>query len=215
MNDQSTRLVSYRWFGVLFGVALTYSIVRYHVFGHVDWVHFPLFILNKAISLAAVFLIAASYLINKIAKLYKTDPSKRFSLIKFCGQMGFTLAAIHVLMALLLFSPKYYPKFFLANGQLNLTGELSMAFGVAGLWALTITAIRSMPCIHATNELKSDKQNQVMGYICLTLTAGHVLTMGLAGWLKPSAWHGYLPPISLVAFIAILVVLLVKLRKKG
>ncbi len=46
---------------------------------------------------------------------------KRLILIKFCGLVGFSLAAIHALMSMLLFSPIYYPKFFLEAGKTNLT----------------------------------------------------------------------------------------------
>jgi hypothetical protein len=35
--------------------------------------------------------------------------------------------------------------------------------------------------------------------------AGHVLVMGLSGWLQPAGWPGGLPPISLLAFIAELI----------
>ena len=61
MNDNDSRLppdrlwqpTTAQWFAVIFGVSLGYSIIRYHVAGDVEWRHFPLFILNKATSLAA------------------------------------------------------------------------------------------------------------------------------------------------------------------
>ncbi len=49
------------------------------------------------------------------------------------------------------------------------------------------------------------------GVLLLALAAGHVLVMGLSGWLAPQGWPGFLPPISLVAFIAAVIPLLVKL----
>ena len=68
---------------------------------------FPLFIANRALSLACVFFIATSYMIGKVFKVYDGDYPKRLILIKFCGLIGFSLAAIHSCMALLLFSPEY------------------------------------------------------------------------------------------------------------
>ncbi len=53
-----------KWFAVVYGSALVYAIIRYHLVGDVAWAHFPLFILNKATSLAAVFFVASSYLIG-------------------------------------------------------------------------------------------------------------------------------------------------------
>jgi hypothetical protein len=41
--------------------------------------------------------------------------------------------------------------------------------------------------------------------------ARHVLVMGLSGWLQPAGWPGGLPPISLLAFIAALIPVLVRL----
>lgn len=212
-EPQNERLIqgfTSRWFLLLFGVPMTYAIVRYHIFGAVEWIHFPLFIANKAISLAAVFFIAMSYLIGKAVKAYDTDHSKRLILIKFCGLIGFSLAAIHAFMALLLFTPEYYPKLFSSGGRLNLTGELSMMFGVLSLWCLSVTAITSLPFMYEAVGADRWKRGQRSGYICLALAGGHVLVMGISGWLKPAGWHGYLPPISLVAFIVILFALLVK-----
>ena len=212
-NSSDSRIVqafTSRWFLLLFGIPLSYAIVRYHVFGGVEWTYFPLFIANKAISLAAVVFIAMSYLIGKLFKVYENEPARRLILIKFCGLIGFSLASIHAFMSLLLFTPSYYAKMFEEGGRLNLTGELSMLFGVLGLWCLSITAITSLPFMYDAVGADRWKRGQRMGYLCLTFAGGHVLVMGLDGWLKPGGWHGALPPISLVAFIVVLMALLVK-----
>jgi DMSO/TMAO reductase YedYZ heme-binding membrane subunit len=214
MADNQDRLIqahTVRWFVLLFGVSLTYAIVRYHVFKGVELEHFPLYIANKACSLAAVFFIGASYLIGKTIRVYSAEPDNRLVLIKFCGLMGFSLAAIHTVMAMLVFSPHYYPKFFHDTGKLNLTGELSMAFGVLGLWCLTITAITSLPFMYEAIGADRWHRGQRMGYLSLILASGHVLVMGVGGWFAPAGWPGSLPPITLVAFIAAIVPVLVKL----
>ena len=216
MNDSShnERLIqpfTTRWFLFLFGIPLTYAIVRYHVFGGVEWTHFPLFILNKASSLASVFFIAMSYLIGRKIKVYADDNAKRLILVKFCGLIGFSLAAMHAFMSLLLFSPSYYPKMFAADGGLNLVGELSMVLGVVSLWCLAITAITSLPFMYDAVGADRWKRGQRMGYLCLAFALGHVFVMGIAGWTKPTGWHGYLPPISMVAFIVALLTLLTKM----
>jgi len=54
------------WFAALFGGALVYAIIRYHLAGDVAWAHFPLFILNKATSLATLFFVASSYLVGNV-----------------------------------------------------------------------------------------------------------------------------------------------------
>lgn len=160
---------------------MTYAIVRYHVLGGVEWSHFPLFTANNAISLAAVVFIATSYLIGKTIRRYESDPAKRLILIKYCGLVGISLAAIHAFMAMLLFTPSYYPKMFEAEGRLNYTGELGMAFGVISLWCLTITAITSLPFMYEAVGADRWKRGQRMGYVCLALAGGHVFVMGIAG----------------------------------
>jgi drug/metabolite transporter (DMT)-like permease len=36
--------------------------------------------------------------------------------------------------------------------------------------------------------------------VAMILGGVHLVFMGYHGWLKPSGWHGGMPPISLVAF---------------
>jgi hypothetical protein len=62
MSDEHSRLppdrlwqpTTARWFFVVFGFSLLYAVIRYHFAGDVPWRHFPLFILNKATSLAVI-----------------------------------------------------------------------------------------------------------------------------------------------------------------
>ncbi len=45
--------VTAKWFFVVFGACIAYALVRHHIAQGVAWRHFPLFILNKAVSMAA------------------------------------------------------------------------------------------------------------------------------------------------------------------
>ena len=78
---------------VVFGAALVYSMLRYHFSGEVAWTHFPLFILNKVTSLAAVIFVACSYLIGRVIRWHNADPKIKLVVIKFCGLMGFFLSS--------------------------------------------------------------------------------------------------------------------------
>lgn len=207
-----TRLLqpfTVRWLTLLLGLPLSYAIFRYHVAAGVDWSHFPLYIANKAVALAAVFALGASYLLGKTIRVYD-DAEKRLILIKFCGLVGFSFASIHGVMALLLFSPRYYPKFFLDDGKMNLTGELSMIFGVLSLWCVAVTAIASLPFMREAVGAERWQRGQRMGYVSLGLVAAHTMVMGASGWFAPERWPGMLPPISMVAFIAAVIPVLVK-----
>ena len=193
-RDDSSNLPAHRlwqpttakWFAVVFGVALGYSIVRYHLAGDVPWNHFPLFILNKATSLAAVVFVACSYLIGPRRLIrWHSDAQLRLVVIKFCGLMGFSLAAIHALFSFCLIEPAYFPKYFLEDGRLNLMGEMGLATGVIGLWALTMPALTTLPMMPKAIGGVRWKRSQRMGYLCLTLIVVHLVFLGWKGWLAP------------------------------
>ena len=104
-DDRLWQPTTAKWFVVAFGAALGYSILRYHITSEVGWAHFPLFILNKATSLAAVIFVGSSYLIGKAIRWYDDDKALRLVVIKFCGLMGFFLAAIHAFMSVAILRP--------------------------------------------------------------------------------------------------------------
>jgi len=208
--DRLLQPTTARWFAAVFGGALVYAILRYHLAGDVAWRHFPLFILNKATSLAAVVFVGASYLIGKVIRWYTDDKPLQLVVIKFCGLMGFFLAAVHALMALCLLRPSYFPKFFDAGGRLNLQGELGLSVGILALLFLTSPAITTLPMMPRELGGWRWKRTQRLGYVALSLVAVHMVALGLEGWLAPKGWHGKLPPISLLAFVAAIFPLFVK-----
>ncbi len=218
MNDERLSLppdrlwqpTTAKWFTVVFGASLIYAIARYHLVGDVAWRHFPLFIFNKATSLAAVVFVACSYLVGKIIRWHDDDKTMRLVVIKFCGLMGFFLAGVHAFLSLSLLSPAYYGKYFDAGGRLNLQGELAISVGVVALFFLMAPALMTLPMMPKAVGGQRWKRGQRMGYLTLILVVVHLVVLGLKGWLAPKGWQAGLPPISLLAVLAALVPLLVK-----
>ena len=218
MSDEHSTLPLHRlwqpttakWFFAVFGLSLAYAVIRYHLAGPVEWRHFPLFILNKATSLAAVMLVASSYLIGKVIRWHDHDKALRLVVIKFCGLMGFFLAGVHAVFSLALLSPAYYGKYFDEIGRLNLHGEIAMSVGVLALFCLLGPAVTTLPMMPKAIGGARWKRNQRLGYVALLFVAVHLAFLGVNGWLTPGDWHGGIPPISLVAVVAALVPLLVK-----
>ncbi len=208
--DRLWQPTTAKWFAAVFGGALVYAIIRYHLAGDVAWAHFPLFIVNKATSLAAVFFVAGSYLVGKVIHWHDHDKALRLVVIKFCGLVGFFLAGIHALLSLSLLSPAYYGKYFDPDGRLNLEGEVAMVVGVVALFMLMGPAITTLPMMPKAIGGQRWKRNQRLGYVALFLVVVHLVALGFEGWLAPAGWNGGLPPISLVAVLAALVPLLVK-----
>ena len=218
MSDEQSKLPADRlwqpttakWFAVVFGAALAYAIARYHFAGNVAWRHFPLFILNKATSLAAVVFVACSYLIGKVIRWHDHDHALRLVVIKFCGLVGFFLAAVHTLFSLTLLSPAYYAKYFDDSGRFNLQGEVALAVGVIALFFLLSPAVTTLPMMPKALGGWRWKRSQRAGYVALVLVVVHLVVLGWKGWLAPQDWHGGLPPISLLAVVVAMVPLLVK-----
>ncbi len=217
MSDQETKHSDRLWqpataklFAFVFGFSLAYAVIRYHLAGDVAWRHFPLFILNKATSLAAVIFVACSYLIGKVIRRYDGDKALRLVVIKFCGLMGFFLACIHVFFSLCLLSPAYYAKYFDEIGRLNLQGEVAMAVGVIALFFLLSPAVTTLPMMPKALGGWRWKRSQRLGYVALALVVVHLVVLGYKGWLAPRGWHGGIPPISLVAVVVALIPLIVK-----
>ncbi len=208
--DRLWQPTTAKWFFVVFGASLGYAIVRYHFAGDVAWRHFPLFIFNKATALAAVIFVACSYLIDKWIHWHDHDHALRLVVIKFCGLVGFFLAAVHAFFSLALLSPAYYGKYFDDGGKLNLQGELALLVGVLALFFLMAPALMSLPMMPKALGGKRWKRGQHGGYVALTLVVVHLVVFGWKGWLAPEGWHGGLPPISMLAVVAALVPLLVK-----
>lgn len=202
--------VTIRWFCVVFGPSLGYAVLRYHVASQVSWDHFPLYILNKATSLAAVVFVACSYLVGRVFRWHNDDPATKLVVIKFCGLMGFSLAAIHAFFSVCLLTPAYFGKFFAPDGRLNLVGELGLATGVISLWALALPAISTLPMMPKALGGVRWKRTQRMGYLCLALVACHMVAFGIKGWMAPGEWPWSLPPISLLAVSAAAIPLFVK-----
>lgn len=218
MSDEHKNLPPHRlwqpttakWFFVVFGFSLAYAVIRYHLAGDVPWRHFPLFILNKATSLAAVILVASSYLIGKVIRWHDHDKALRLVVIKFCGLMGFFLAAVHAFFSLALLSPANYGKYFDEVGRLNLQGEIAMSVGVLALFCLLGPAVTTLPMMPKAIGGVRWKRNQRLGYVALAFVVVHLVSLGVKGWLAPGDWQRGIPPISLVAVVAALVPLLVK-----
>jgi DMSO/TMAO reductase YedYZ heme-binding membrane subunit len=208
--DRLWQPTTAKWFAVVFGASLVYAIARYHLTGDVTWRHFPLFILNKLTSLAAVIFVACSYLVGKIFRWHDDDKVLRLVVIKFCGLMGFFMAAVHAFFSVCLLTPAYYAKYFDADGRLNLQGELGMAVGVVALFFLMSPAITTLPMMPKALGGQRWKRTQRLGYVALILVVVHLVVLGLKGWLAPKGWPAGIPPISLVAVLAALVPLVVK-----
>ncbi|WP_460587608.1 hypothetical protein [Haliea atlantica] len=186
---------------LVFLLSLLYSILRYIIFKGVGWVDFPIYVLNKALSLGMVILFALTHYLRNRA------PGNAAAVIQ-----GFAVlfTVLHVLLSLLVFSPHYFPDFF-DGGRLSLVGNLSMFFGVLAIGVLL--ALTENKSFKELNAIVGSRKS--MASILFLVISMHVLVMGFDVWIKPSAWPGSLPPITLVAFIVLATTVFLIRRRKS
>ena len=197
MFDMKDKLLS--TVVLVFLLSLFYSILRYNIFKGVDWVDFPTYVLNKALSLSILILFALTHYHRNRAH------SKSSALIQ---EFAILFAVLHILLSFLVFSPHYFPDFF-DDSKLSLTGNLSMFFGVLAIGILL--ALTDKKSFKELSFTISNKKN-IASMLFLAISM-HVLIMGFNGWIKPHTWPGNLPPITLVAFIvAAMTVFLIRKR---
>jgi len=183
---------------MVFGLA--YAITRYHLVGPVPWKDFPMFILNKGISLSAFILLTCNFGFGPLKNLGVKVPEAWLNARKALGMTGFLLVLIHALMSFMLFSPSVYGKFFVEDGTLTMLGGLSM---LAGVFAFVVLWGYNMSFQTFLREDKAFIQfitSRKFMLFALLLGAAHIFFMGYEGWLNPDGWHGGIPPVSLVAF---------------
>lgn len=172
--------------------SLGYAVVRYNVFGGVSYEHVPVFVANKAISVAALVLVGVSRLV--------AEPLRR----KRLGLVGLVSTAIHVVLSLLVLDRAYLPAQFLPDGTLRGVAEGSMLAGAIAtallLWLGWASGSRT-----AAPDARRRSLLPGIGRTALALVAVHTLALGARGWLEPGAWPGRMPPITLLTFAMALV----------
>jgi DMSO/TMAO reductase YedYZ heme-binding membrane subunit len=201
MNDSEKRNSAGTIITVVLIPGLVYAVLRYNIVGQVDWKEFPFFVLNKGIALSAFILLTLNFGLGPLNNLGAKVPEGWRNARKALGMTGFLLVLTHVLMSFLLFSPDVYPKFFEEDGTLTLLAGLSMLGGVLAfvvLWSYNLSFQTFLREDQAFIRFITSRRFMLAA---LLLGAAHLFFMGYQGWLKPSGWHGGLPPISLVAFV--------------
>jgi len=200
----------YRPLLIIFSVVFFYAFTRYVVFKGVHPIHIPGYIFNKALAVSAIWLVCFSYIAGPLARAWPEKFEKLLKARKYHGVMGFMLGAGHGFTSSILLNPTYFGKFFLETGKMSFVGELSVFFGSLALMHLCLITVTSIPIIENSMDRIQWKHIQRSGMFAALLIFGHVFTMGHKGWPLPSTWPGYMPPLTMIG--AIPVVLLFVLR---
>jgi len=198
-DDRNNSAASISTIVMVFGLA--YAITRYHLVGPVPWKDFPMFILNKGISLSAFIMLTCNFGFGPLHNLGVKVPEGWLNARKALGMTGFLLVLIHALMSFMLFSPSVYGKFFVEDGTLTMLGGLSMLAGIIAfviLWGYNMSFQTFLRKDKAFIQFITSRKFLI---VAMLFGALHIIFMGYEGWLKPEGWHGGMPPVSLVAIV--------------
>lgn len=177
-----------------------YAALRYLVFGDVAVDQLPVFVMNKALSMAGLVLIAlavgARPIVRALPALGWLKADRRA-----LGMAGLGFAGVHTALSLMLLNPAYFGKIYsAAAGRMSLWAELSMLAGAVALallvWQSRITG-NGKTGDDAARRASTHRRWLGTGVLALTLL--HVAFMGWPGWLAPGDWPGGMPPITLLS----------------
>ena len=182
-------------------LSVAYVVARYHIFGHVPLKSFPLYVLNKGISLTAFILLTYNFTFGPLKNLGVRVPESWLNARKALGMTGFIFIVIHVFVSMLIFKPAVYAKFFDSDGTLTLLAGLSMLAGVLAFVFLWIFNMSFQTFLRDDKAFISIITSRMFLLWSLTIGAFHLFFMGYKGWLNPSGWNGGMPPVTLVAFV--------------
>jgi hypothetical protein len=181
-------------FWVVLVFTSVYAVIRYAVFGTVSLIHVPVYIMNKGISMTA----AVSLFMASLCLVRRERDTARFW-TNACSQSAF----VHVFLSLGIFSKAYFHKLF-SGDKLNLTGEVTLLFGVLAaycIWRLNTRVMKTAEWRITTASVYA-------------LVASHLFAMSYDGWLQVQKWNGALPPDTLLSFLFVICGLMTFLRSK-
>jgi len=165
----------------LSAASLVYATVRYNVSKGVPWADWPVYVVNKAVGLCALALLAASVL-----AMLKGRPARR--LLAWAG--GAVL--LHVAASLAILNPVYFPKFFRAS-KLTVVAGASLMIGAAAAVGMEVGARKAAGM---------SSKSRVWAIAAIAFASGvHAGMTGVPGWFAPADWPGRLPPITLISFL--------------
>ena len=172
--------------------------------------NYNLYIANKAIASTAVILIGTSFLIGPLARFWPNAWVPRLYMRKHFGVFGFVVAVLHIIITLILLSPQQYPKLYTAAGTLNSTAQWSLLLGTLAIIMFAAIAITSIPSIERAMNNRKWLIIQRTGYLAFLFVLIHLVQLKYKGWINLDNWLNGLPPGSLVPFVFILFVFLMR-----
>jgi hypothetical protein len=180
---------------VIILLSVVYALVRYVAFAPANSEHIPVFILNKAVSMAGALAL--------VAALWHRYRGRAEAAGRYFN-LTLVLVVMHVPMSLTVLRPGYFPEFFESDGaRLRLMGEMVFFFGAAAL---------GLTWLLAQGQLVAKLRDR-LGVLLLAVISAHVAAMGACRGIHINAKHAYLPPMWMLSLIALVIALILGVRR--
>jgi hypothetical protein len=190
------RLLMKKVIALLFLSFYGYAVIRYHIGKDLVGLMEFFFVLNKAFAWTAGTLLLLSIL--------PTNYLDKFQLTRRAfGTFGYAVALIHINSTILLLSEKFYPKFY-TDEALNADGWFFIALGVSSILLFTLPLIASFKNLPSTHILYR------FGRYGILMNLAHVAAIGYKGWLKFQDWPYFMPPITLLFSLNVVVIFVIR-----
>ena len=186
---RNTRLAT----TLVFVTVLAYAIVRYVIVGPVAPSQVPVFIVNKALAVTSIVLVALALAIGPLVRMRVVDAGWMTARKAF-GVHGFAMAALHTLLTVATLDD--------TSGLLTFEGGLVVLGGVLAIALLVVPAVTSASIIRKSMSADAWQRAQRLGFAALAIGFLHVAVLGWRSWLVPQTWPGGLPPLTSIAVAA-------------
>ncbi|WP_372755200.1 hypothetical protein [Labilibaculum sp.] len=213
-NDLNSLKIAGSFLLVFFTLSLGYAALRYHIMGPVPWKDFPFYVMNKAVALCSFMVLSSCFSLDPMRKMGINIPESCMRARREFGAMGGFLMFIHALISFLIFNKATYSKFFEQNGTLTLFAGISMFGGILLFALLFVYSLSFSVFLKNESAFISLLKGRIFLLSLMMFSLLHLFFMGFKGWLRVDAWHGGLPPISLIGFILLLLSVLLHIIPK-
>ena len=180
----------------IFAITASYALFRYSFTSDLSFWQSPLYLLNKIMAYSALIHLGLIVFSDKLFTDFFDTDEKNFK-NSFISIGIFTLS-IHLIISLILLYFNQLTHLITPDNKLNDYAKLSLLFGSLNLGIFILVLSKKIKSINLVQN--------IFFWIFLSL---HLLYGGISSWIVFKDWHWYMPPISFLAFIDAITIVIV------
>ncbi|TSC75874.1 MAG: hypothetical protein G01um101430_44 [Parcubacteria group bacterium Gr01-1014_30] len=151
----------------------------------------------SGVAVSGTALIAMAYLFGSMAHFWPETWEAKKGLRKYYGLFGFYLIVLHSTWGFLYLYPSFV--------------DLPFILGILAFLVFSVVAFASLSFVAERMATSVWLFVQRLGYLALLLATVHFALLKWRGWLAFSSWPYFLPPLSLLLFIFVTFVFIMRI----